>query len=43
VKLQVNKDSKADKWELAINEAREESIRVFTDSSMSEERRVEGG
>ena len=31
VKLQANKDSKADKWELAINEAREESVGVFTD------------
>jgi len=43
VKLQANKDSKADKWELAINEAREESIGVFTDSSISEEGRVGGG
>jgi len=41
VKLQANKDWKADKWELAINEAREESIGVFTDGSMSEEARVE--
>jgi len=37
VKLQANKDSKADKSELAINEAREESI------SMNEEERVGGG
>ena len=43
MKLQANKDSKADKWELAINEAREELIGVFTDSSMSEEGRVGGG
>jgi len=40
VKLQANKDSKADKWELAISEAREESIGVFTDGSMNEEGRV---
>ena len=43
VKLQANKDSKTDKWELAINEAREESIGVFTGGSMSEEGRVGGG
>jgi len=43
VKLQANKDSKADVWELAINEAREESIGVFTDGSMSEVGRVGGG
>ena len=43
MKLQANKDSKADKWELAINEAREESIGVFTDSSKSEEGKVGGG
>jgi len=43
VKLQANKDSNADKWELAINEAREESVGVFTDGSMSEEGRVGGG
>jgi len=43
VKLQANKDSKADKWELAINEAREESIGVFTDGSMSEDGRVGEG
>jgi len=43
VKLQANKDSKADKWELAINEAREESIGVFTDGSMSEKGSVGGG
>jgi len=43
VKLQANKDSEADKWELAINEAREESIGVFTDGSMNEEGRVGGG
>jgi len=42
VKLQVNKDSKADNWELAINKAREESIGVFTDGSMNEEGRVGG-
>jgi len=40
VKLQANKDSKANKWELAINEVREESIGVFTDSTISEEGRV---
>jgi len=34
VKLQANKDSKADRWELAICEAREELVRVFTDRSM---------
>jgi len=43
VKLQANKDSKADKWELVISEAREESSRVFTDGSMSEEERVGSG
>ena len=43
VKLQANKDSKADTWELAINEAREESIVVSTDGSMSAEGRVGGG
>jgi len=43
MKLQANKNSKADKWELAINKAREESIGVFTDGSMSEEGRVGGG
>ena len=43
VKLQADKDSKADKWELAINEAREEPIEVFTDGSMSKEGRVGGG
>ena len=43
VKLQVNKDSKADMWELAINEAREESIGVFTDGSMSEGDKVGRG
>jgi len=35
VKLQANKDSKVDKWELAIHEAREESVGAFTDGSMS--------
>jgi len=43
VKLQANKDSKADKWGLAICEAREESIGVFTDGSMNENRRVGRG
>jgi len=43
VKLQANKDLKADKWELVISEAREESIGVFTNSSMSEEGRVGSG
>jgi len=43
VKLQANKDSKADKWELAIHEAREESIGVFTDGSVSEGGRVGEG
>ena len=42
VKFQANKDSKADKWELAISEAREESIGVFTDGSMNDEERVGG-
>ena len=42
VKLQANKDLKADRWELVINEAREESIRVFTDGSISEKGRVGG-
>jgi len=42
VKLQADGDSKADKWGLAINEAREESVRVFTDGSMNEEGRVGG-
>jgi len=35
VKLQANKDSKADRWELAIcAEAREELVRIFTHRSM---------
>jgi len=38
VQLQANKGSKADRWELAICEAREESVGVFTDGSMNEER-----
>jgi len=42
-KPQANKDSKADKWELAVHEAREESVGVFTYGSMSEGGRVEGG
>ena len=42
VKLQANKDSEVDKWELAINEAKEESIGVFTDGSMNEEGKVGG-
>jgi len=36
VKLQANKDSKAGRWELAICEARGESLRAFTDGSMNE-------
>jgi len=43
VKLQANKDSKADKWELAVCEAREDSVGVSMDGSMSEEGRVGGG
>jgi len=42
VRLQANKDSKADTWELAICEAREESVRVFTDGSMNEKGKVGG-
>jgi len=42
VKLQASIESKADKWELAIYEARENSVGVFTDGSMSEKRRVGG-
>jgi len=42
VKLQANKDSKADRWELAICEAREEPVGVFTDGSMNEEGKVGG-
>ena len=42
VKLQGNKDSKADRWELAICEVREEPVGVFTDGSMNEEGRVGG-
>ena len=38
MKLQANKDSKAGKWEIAIHEAREDSVGVFTDG-----RRVEWG
>ena len=34
MKLQANKDSKADRWELAVCEAREELVGVFTDRSM---------
>jgi len=33
VKLQAKKDSKADRWELAICEAREDSVGVFTDEA----------
>ena len=43
VKLQAHKESKAADWEIAINEAREGAVGVFTDGGMNEERNIRGG
>lgn len=43
VKLRANVESNVYKWELAIHKAREDSVGILTDGSMSEEGRVGGG
>lgn len=43
VKLQAHKEPKAADWELAIHEAREDTVRVFTDETMDERGDVGAG